>query len=149
MLSKITSSLNRDELNNLQLWFHRNNIDNKIDLKDKTDQEIAKMFLSQDRDLNNLIHDFHKVRTFLEGKNIQCTHTTRLALAKELSLSDYEIARMENVALNKDIALEYYQKAVDNDINQEHPDMMLEYADFLYELQNYATSEKIYETIIN
>jgi len=94
-LSNISSNLSREDFAKLNLWFHTHNRNNKVDITKKTEEEIAKMLLSQDRDINNFVYDFHEIRKFLEEKGLSCTHMTRLALAEELGLSNYEIGRME------------------------------------------------------
>jgi|GEM_PF-2237428 len=46
------------------------------------------------------------------------------------------------------MAIEYYQKAVDEDINKDHPDMIIEYANILVELQRQTQSEDLYKSVI-
>lgn len=148
-LKNISSHLTREELATMQLRFHQNNQSKRIDITKKTDEEIARLFFSEDFFLNQFAHDFGVIKTVLEQKWLECTHVSRLALAKELWLSDYVVARIENVSWNKDIAAEYYQKAVDNDGEQKHPDMIIEYANFLAEMWKYDKALAIYTIVID
>lgn len=147
-LQNITSHLTRDDFAKTPLYFHTNNKNNNVDITKKTDEEIAKLFLSKDRDINAFLNDFVFIKKLLEEKGLQCTQATRLSLAQELWLSDYEIGRMEYGSRNNASAAEYYKNAVDADVTQEHPDMIIEYANLLIVMQNHTEAEKIYELVI-
>lgn len=150
MLQDITQKMSRDDFGKLRLYFHANNKKNyKNNIVTKTDEEVAKMFLTQEISIGEFAYDVKTVQQFLEVNWLQCTHKTRSALIEELWLSDYVLARIENVMGNQDLALEFYQKAVSADTEQEHPELIIEFANLLAEKWNYPKSEEIYNIIIH
>ncbi len=145
VFENITSHLSREDFATMQLYFHRDN----TNITQKTDEEIAKLFLSEESMLGEFGYDFGVVKSFLESKSLQCTFSTRAALADELQVSDYVRARMEHLSGNKDIAIELYQKALDSDTQQEHPHIIIEYANFLTENAKYDKALPIYNVVVN